>query len=253
MTSSSQQPVTTAVVTGASRGFGAAIAAALIDRGHRVVGVARTAEALADLRRELGPMFVPVVADATDAETARTLIEQHQPTLLVLNAGATPAAGPVHEQSWESFSRNWQVDTQHAFHWIRAALRHPLAPDSLVVAMSSGAALRGSPLSGGYAGAKAMIRFLAAYAADESRRAALGIRFATVLPQITPATELGAAGVAAYAQRQGIDTATFTTALEPLLTPAIVGAEIARLCEDTDNRDQPRAYELNGRGLHALA
>ncbi|MEV6949516.1 hypothetical protein AB0N07_47980, partial [Streptomyces sp. NPDC051172] len=60
-------------------------------------------------------------------------------------------------------------------------------------------------------------------------------------------------GVAAYAQRQGIDTATFTTALEPLLTPAIVGAEIARLCEDTDNRDQLRAYELNGRGLHALA
>jgi hypothetical protein len=46
-----------------------------------------------------------------------------------------------------------------------------------------------------------MIRFLAGYAADESRRAQLGIGFATVLPQLTPATELGAAGVAAYAQR----------------------------------------------------
>jgi NADP-dependent 3-hydroxy acid dehydrogenase YdfG len=253
MMSSSQQPVTTAVVTGASRGFGAAIADALVDRGHRVVGVARTAEALADLRRELGARFVPAVADATDAETARTLIEQHQPTLLVLNAGATPAASPVHEQSWDSFSRNWQVDTQHAFHWIRAALRHPLPPDSLVVAMSSSAALRGSPLSGGYAGAKAMIRFLASYAADESRRAALGIRFATVLPQITPATELGAAGVAAYAERQGVNTATFAAALEPLLTPAIVGAEIARLCEDAGNRDEPREYQLNGHGLHALA
>ncbi|WP_433709631.1 SDR family oxidoreductase [Nocardia sp. CA-084685] len=251
--SSSQQPQTTAVVTGASRGFGLGIAAALIDRGHRVVGVARTAEALADLRRELGVAFIPVVADAADAETARILIEQYQPTLLVLNAGATPVTGTVHEQSWESFSRNWHVDTQHAFHWIRAALRQPLAPDSLVVAMSSGAALRGSPLSGGYAGAKAMIRFLASYAADESRRAALGIRFATVLPQLTPATELGAAGVAAYAQRQGIDIATFATALEPLLTPATVGAEIARLCQDTGNRDEHRVYELTGHGLHAMA
>lgn len=148
--SSSRQAQTTAVVTGASRGFGSAIAAALIDQGHQVVGVARTADALADVHRRLGAAFVPVVADATDAETARTLIEQHQPTLLVLNAGATPAIGPVHEQSWESFSRNWQVDTQHAFHWIRVALRHPLTPGSLVVAISSGAALRGSPLSGGY-------------------------------------------------------------------------------------------------------
>jgi NAD(P)-dependent dehydrogenase (short-subunit alcohol dehydrogenase family) len=250
---SSRQSQTTAVVTGAGRGFGSAIAAALIDQGHQVVGVARTADALADVRRRLGAAFVPVVADATDAETARTLIEQHQPTLLVLNAGATPAIGPVHEQSWESFSRNWQVDTQHAFHWIRAALRHPLTPGSLVVAISSAAALRGSPLSGGYSGAKAMIRFLAGYAADESRRAQLGIGFATVLPQLTPATELGAAGVAAYAQRQGIDTDTFAAALQPHLTPAVVGAEIARLCQDTDNQGEHREYQLTGHGLHVMA
>ncbi|MEU4828661.1 SDR family oxidoreductase [Actinomadura sp. NPDC023710] len=186
-------------------------------------------------------------------ETARILIEQHQPTMLVLNAGAPSAIGPLHEQVWESFSRNRQVDTQHAFHWIRAALRHPLTPGSLVVAVSSGAALRGSPLSGGYSGAKAMIRFLAGYAADESRRAQLGIGFATVLPQLTPATELGAAAVAAYAQRQGVDTDTFAAALQPLLTPAIVGAEIARLCQDTDNQDEHREYQLTGHGLHAIS
>jgi len=98
-----------------------------------------------------------------------------------------------------------------------------------------------------------MIRFLAGYAADESRRAQLGIGFATVLPQLTPATELGAAGVAAYAQRQGVDTNTFAAALRPTLTPAIVGAAIARLCEDTDNRDEYREYQLTGDGLHAMA
>jgi hypothetical protein len=98
-----------------------------------------------------------------------------------------------------------------------------------------------------------MIRFLAGYAADESRRAQLGIGFATVLPQLTPATELGAAGVAAYAQQQGIDTNTFTAALQPLLTPAIVGAEIARLCQEIGDQDEHRVYELTGHGLHALA
>jgi len=58
-----------------------------------------------------------------------------------------------------------------------------------------GAAPRGSPLSGGYAGAKAAIRFITGYAADESSRTALGITFRCVLPQ--------SAAVAAYAARQG--------------------------------------------------
>ena len=67
--------------------------------------------------------------------------------------------------------------------------------------MSSGAALAGSPLSGGYAGAKAAIRFLTSYAAAESGRDGLGIRFVSVLPQITSATALGATFAAAYAAR----------------------------------------------------
>jgi hypothetical protein len=50
------------------------------------------------------------------------------------------------------------------FHWTREALLVPLDPGSVVVAFSSGAALQGSPLSGGYAGAKATIRFVSAYA-----------------------------------------------------------------------------------------
>ena len=59
---------------------------------------------------------------------------------------------------------------------------------------SSGAAVAGSPLSGGYAGLKATIRFITAYAATESERAGLGIKFTAVLPQLTPAADLGAAG-----------------------------------------------------------
>jgi hypothetical protein len=71
------------------------------------------------------------------------------------------------------------------------------------VAFSSGAAVNGSPLSGGYAAAKATIRFIASSAAAESGRNALGIRFTSVLPQLAPETALGAAAVAADAARQG--------------------------------------------------
>jgi NAD(P)-dependent dehydrogenase (short-subunit alcohol dehydrogenase family) len=79
----------------------------------------------------------------------------------------------------------------------------PLAPGSIVLTLSSGAAVFGSPLTGGYAGAKAAIRWLTAYAADESRRAGLGIWFVSLLPRLTPETSLGAVFAAAYAAREG--------------------------------------------------
>jgi NAD(P)-dependent dehydrogenase (short-subunit alcohol dehydrogenase family) len=115
----------------------------------------------------------------------------------MLNAGATPLPRPIQQHTWESFSRNWDVDVAQVFHWTREALLAPLPPGSTVVALSSGAALFGSPLSGGYAGAKAAIRWLTGYAAEESQRAGLGIRFVSLLPQLTPATELGAVFAAA--------------------------------------------------------
>ena len=167
---------TSAVVTGASRGFGRGIATALSGAGARVVGVARDGGALDKLRAELGESFTPVPADAADPMVAGALIDTYRPGVLVLNAGATPLPRPIQHHTWESFSRNWEVDVAHVFHWTREALLAPLAPGSTVVTLSSGAALFGSPLSGGYAGAKAAIRWLTAYAADESRRAGLGIR-----------------------------------------------------------------------------
>ena len=50
----------TAIVTGASRGFGRGIAAALTKAGARVTGVARDGGQLAEVRAELGESFTPV-------------------------------------------------------------------------------------------------------------------------------------------------------------------------------------------------
>ena len=236
----------TAVVTGASRGFGRAAAAALAKAGASVVGIARDSARLADVQAELGAAFTAVAADAADPVVAGQVIDSYSPEIVVLAAGAAPLSRPLHQQTWQSFSRNWEVDVQQAFHWAREALLRPLAPGSVVVAFSSGAAVNGSPLSGGYAGAKATIRFIASYAAAESARNALGIRFLSILPQLTPETALGAAAVAAYAAREGMDVASFLATRGPALTPELAGQAVLSLAVDPDRTG---AYLLTAAGL----
>jgi NADP-dependent 3-hydroxy acid dehydrogenase YdfG len=155
----------------------------------------------------------------------------------------------VHEHTWETFTRNWDVDTRHVFTWTRAALRQPLAPGSVVVTMSSGAVLGGSPLSGGYASAKAAIRYIRGYAADESQRAGLGIRFVTLLPNMTPAGGVGAVAVAGYAARQGVDRDTFVKGRGPVLTADQVAKAVVELAGDPDSAPE---YRVGGDGLSPL-
>ena len=242
----------TALVTGASRGFGRSIATSLSQAGAQVVGVARDKDQLGQLREELGSSFIPVAADAAAPETAGLLIDAYRPAILVLNAGAAPLSRPLHQHTWQTFSSTWNVDVRQVFHWLREALLRPLEPGSVVISFSSGAALRGSPLSGGYAGAKATIKFISGYAADESQRTGLGIRFISVLPQLTPATELGAAAVAAYARRAGTDLATFTENLGPALTPEHAGKAILDLIETPAPGEGAEAYLLTSGGLRPV-
>jgi NAD(P)-dependent dehydrogenase (short-subunit alcohol dehydrogenase family) len=202
MPSSNDLSDKTMIVVGASRGLGRGIATALAEAGARVVAVARTAAPLAVLADGAGSIH-PEVADARDASAAASLLERHEPQTVVLVAGASPHISPLQDQTWETFSLNWQTDVRIAFHWLREALLGPLRPDSRVIVISSGAALQGSPLSGGYAGAKATQRFITAYAQDEANRADLDITFTAVLPRLTPLTDLGRPAVRAYAARSG--------------------------------------------------
>ena len=240
----------TAVVTGAGRGFGRAIAAALVAESTTVIGIARAEHDLRAVRDDLGEGFTPIAADATDEALAQEVIRGHRPTLLVLNAGVAPHMAPVHEQTWETFSRNWHVDTRHVFSWTKAALREPLAPGSVVVTMSSGAALAGSPLSGGYAGAKQAIRYIRGYAADESKRAGLEIRFVTLLLQLTPAGGVGSVGVAGYAARQGVDRDTFVEGMQPILTADQVAKAVVDVASDPDSAPE---YQVSGAGLRPVS
>jgi NAD(P)-dependent dehydrogenase (short-subunit alcohol dehydrogenase family) len=231
------------IVVGASRGLGRGIATAFAAAGALVVSVSRSATKLENATQEL--------ADATDQAVAARLIERYAPEIIVVVAGESPHIAPLQDQTWETFSLNWHADVQIAFNWLRAALAKPLAPGSLVVVISSGAAVAGSPLSGGYAGAKATQRFIAAYAQEEATRAGLGITFTAVLPRITPLTDLGRPAVEAYAARAGISVDDYLAQSGEPLSPESVGATLVELAQ-RDPATLSLAYLLSSQGLKEL-
>jgi NAD(P)-dependent dehydrogenase (short-subunit alcohol dehydrogenase family) len=239
----------TTVVVGASRGLGRGIATAFAEAGAPVIAVARKEAALADLAS--GGAIRTEVADAGEAAVAGRLLDRYEPDVVVLVAGASPLARPLQRHTWESFSVNWHTDVRITFHWLREILLKPLRPGSRVVVVSSGAALAGSPLSGGYAGAKATQRFLTGYAQDESDRAGLGISFTAVLPRITPATDLGLTAIRAYAARSGQSEEEYLSQAGEPLTPQGAGAALVDLVR-ADAAALAPAYLLAAAGLQKL-
>jgi NAD(P)-dependent dehydrogenase (short-subunit alcohol dehydrogenase family) len=240
----------TAIVTGGSRGLGRGVVEALASRKAQVVAVARDAGRLEALSREV-PGVRPIAADAADEITAGKIQQEVRPDILVLCAGAAPLLRPIHQHTWETFSQGWNVDARMAFVWLRDALLTPMKPGGHVVVVSSGAAVHGSPLSGGYAAAKRAQWFVADYAAKEVERLGLGLHVHCLLPQLNPSTEMGRAAIAAYAERTRLDIAEYEKRFSPPLTPAIMGQAVAELLEDPARFPQ-LAYMLSGKGLSPL-
>ena len=240
----------TTLVVGASRGLGRGIATAAAAAGASVIAVARSATTFPEGAAG-GGSITAVIADAADASVPGSLLDRYDPEVLVLVAGASPLPRPLQHHTWETFSANWNADVRIAFHWLREALLKPLRPGSRVVVISSGAAVAGSPLSGGYAGAKAAQRFISGYAQDEANRADLGIRFTAVLPQITPLTDLGRPAVVAYAARNGQTEEEYVKQLGKPLSPETAGAAVVELVQ-ADTADVAPGYLLTGAGLQQI-
>jgi NAD(P)-dependent dehydrogenase (short-subunit alcohol dehydrogenase family) len=196
------------VVTGGSRGLGLGLVEALVAHGARVTVVARGADALESARARLG--VATISADVTDETAAHRILAEVRPDILALNAGAKPRMGRLDQLSWADFTATWETDVKAGLYWLQAALNSPLKPGSRVVVGSSGAAQNGSPLSGGYGGAKRMLWFMAKYANGVSEQKGLGIRFQAIVPlQMIGGTGVGDAGASAYARAMGIESVEF--------------------------------------------
>src|SRR5690349_13630225 len=132
-----------AVVVGASSGVGRATLLALASQGVRVCGVARDRERIERIAREAAGEATALAEDATRPGVIAGLLRDHDPDIVVLCAGARPRMAPADEHTWETFSAVWNTDMRMTFDLCQEAVRRPLKPGSLVVIMSSGAAIAG--------------------------------------------------------------------------------------------------------------
>jgi NAD(P)-dependent dehydrogenase (short-subunit alcohol dehydrogenase family) len=239
------------VVIGGSRGVGRRIVEAAAHNGARVLAVARQQGPLRQLANELpGSEILPL--DATDDGAPSKVFDILRPDILVVSAGALPPTAPLHKQTWEEFKINWETDVKIAFNFCKAALLRPLPAGASVVLISSGAALAGSPISGGYAGAKRTQIFIADYSQKESDRLDLGLRFTALAPRITPETDLGKHAVAGYARYLGMSAADFIKSMDSPPTASDVAAAVIQLATNPDH-PKGKTFVVSGKGLQAAA
>ena len=154
---------TRALVTGASRGIGRAVAAALAGRGAAVGLLARSQDELAALARELGPRAVPLAADVGDRAQVRDAVARFIDQaggleLVVANAGIAHY-GPFLAQDVELVERMTRVNWLGTVYTVDAALGHLIdRARGHIVIVSSGAGLRAFPSAAGYGATKAAQR-----------------------------------------------------------------------------------------------
>ena len=238
------------VVIGGSRGVGRRIVESAIRNGARVLAVARQEPPLRQLAEEVVGAEV-LSLDARDESAPSKVFDLLHPDVLVLCAGAFPPAGPLHKQSWREFAVNWETDVKITFHFCKAALSRPLPAGASVILISSGAALAGSPNSGGYAGAKRTQIFVANYSQKESDRLGLGLRFITLAPRIMPDTELGKHAVSGYSRYLGISAADFVQSMDsPPTSSDVATAVIASLSNPDESKG--KVFVVSGNGLEAV-
>jgi NAD(P)-dependent dehydrogenase (short-subunit alcohol dehydrogenase family) len=219
------------VVTGGSRGLGLGLVEALVAHGAKVIVVARDGDALAAIQARLDVGVIS--ADVTEENEAYRILSEVHPEVLVLNAGAKPPMGRLDQLNWTDFSAAWETDVKAGLYWIQAALKTPLKAGSRVLVASSGAAQNGSPLSGGYAGAKRMLWLMAKYANGVSMQNKFGIRFQAIVPlQMIGNTGVGDAGAEAYAHTMGIGRDEFLARFGAPMPPREFGEKVVSVLED---------------------
>ncbi|MGK5169626.1 SDR family oxidoreductase [Geodermatophilus sp. CPCC 205761] len=155
----------TALVTGASRGIGLAIAKSLVDRGARVVVTARKAEALAEAVTALGgpEVAVAVAGNAGDAEhraeAVRTAVDTFGSLdMLVGNVGINPLYGPMVELPLDGFRKILDTNVVSTLGLVQEAWRAWMAEHGgSVLVVASVAGLKASPMIGAYGVSKAAL------------------------------------------------------------------------------------------------
>lgn len=118
----------TAIVTGASRGIGLAIAQQLAADGANVVVTSRKQDSADAAAAQVGPHAVGVAAHAVQEDQARRCVELTLEKfgsidILVNNAGTNPAFGPLIEQDHNRFAKVFDVNLWAPLLWTSLAVK----------------------------------------------------------------------------------------------------------------------------------
>ncbi len=151
-----------ALVTGATRGIGRALALHLAESGWQVSAVGRDPSALDELATACGPGLTARVADVTDLAALEAAVAATGPhDLVVANAGALTATGAVWEGDAEEWWRGVEVNLRGVYLTIRAVLPAMLAAGrGRIVLMTSGFGNQPGPHLTQYAASKAAVTVL---------------------------------------------------------------------------------------------
>ena len=150
-----------AVVTGAARGIGAAIAERLASEGARVA-IADVDEAAANEQAaRMGGSAFGIGVDVTDPESVQAMVEtivarENRLDILVNNAGISGVTVPLAEYPLDEWRRVLSIDLDGVFYCCRAAVPHMTARGyGRIVNVSSIAGKEGNPNLSAYSAAKA--------------------------------------------------------------------------------------------------
>ena len=181
------------LVTGASSGFGAAMARRFVQQGHRVIAAARRSERLGDLHGELGDALLPVTLDVTDKASIEAALanlpEAWKPVdVLINNAGLALGTEPAHLASLDEWETMIATNTTGLVTMTRALLPEMVERGSGLV-INIGSIAGDTPYPGGnvYGATKAFVdQFTRNLRAD---LVGTGVRATNLAPGLCGGTE----------------------------------------------------------------
>jgi NAD(P)-dependent dehydrogenase (short-subunit alcohol dehydrogenase family) len=176
-----------AIVTGASRGIGEAIARAFVASGARVVLAARKPEALSEVASSLGDAAHAVPANTGREDECVRLVAEAiarfgQVDVLVNNAATNPYFGPLLDVDMRAWDKAFEVNLKGYFWMARETARHlrSRGGPGAIVNVSSVAGLEAAPFQGVYGATKAALISMTKTLAFEL--ASSGIRVNAIAP-----------------------------------------------------------------------
>ena len=153
-----------AIITGASRGIGEAIARAFVASGAKVVLAARKLDALTAVASSLGDAAHPIAAHTGHEEHCVRLVADAashfgRVDILVNNAATNPYFGPMLDIDGGAWDKTFEVNLKGYFWMARETARHLRARDAAgaIVNVASVAGIEAAPLQGVYGMTKAAI------------------------------------------------------------------------------------------------